>query len=429
MKKRLISSLMLLVACQAAWAEPVSTLTLEQAIRTAIGNNPQVKAVRARLGVSEAEILTAGMRLNPSLMSDNGIAEKTYRLGLEQTIELGGKRKRRVALARAQREAVRMEINTQLLDLRTDVRRAYTQLYNAQERQRIYENILQVSQELVDIAQKREKAGDISRLDVLQTNIVRVNANNELQTAAIELINARNRLNALLYQPLATTLSLTAPSTNPQLNEAPAPTSIEPKSGSVVLKGAVNQVDADLDSLIQMALTRRPEVQQNLRELDVTRFQTALARANRIPNLTLAVGPDYVAEPDQQEINAFIIGNLELPLFNRQQGAIVEAQARRTQLEQEQEALKNRIRLEVTSAYTSFKGNQERIQRYETQLLPYAVAVVDKSRQAFTEGKTTILTPILAQQAYMNTRLGYLQALIDFQNTISDLERAVGAGL
>jgi cobalt-zinc-cadmium efflux system outer membrane protein len=136
-----------------------------------------------------------------------------------------------------------------------------------------------------------------------------------------------------------------------------------------------------------------------------------------------------VTESSAREFNAFIVGNLEVPLFNRQQGPLLEAQARRTQLEQEQAALKIRITLEVTNAYTNFKANQARLQRYETELLPYSVAVVDKSRLAFQEGKTSILTPINAQQAYMNTRLGYLQALIDFQNSISDLERAVGAGL
>lgn len=410
-----------------ALAEPVSSLTLEQAIQSAIANNPQVKAVRSRLGVSEAEILSAGLRPNPSLLSDNGIAEKTYRVGVEQTIELGGKRRNRIALAKAQRDVVLADINTQLLDLRTDVRRAYTQLYSAQERQKIYKNILQVSQELADVAKKRERAGDVSKLNVLETEIVSINANNELQTSMVEVVNGRSRLNAILNQPLHTDLALAPPSSSPQLTSVPVSAPPAPQ-GAPVLQGGVNQLEADLDGLIQAALSHRPEIQQNLRQVEVTRFQTALARANRIPNLSLAAGPDIVTG-DEGETSVFIIGNLELPLFNRQQGAIHEAQARRVQLEQEQMALKNRITYEVSSAYNSFKANQERIQRYETQLLPYSVAIVDKSRRAFDEGKTSILNAIYAQQAYMNTRLGYLQALIDFQNSISDLERAVGTGL
>jgi cobalt-zinc-cadmium efflux system outer membrane protein len=423
-----LSWLIAMVVFPTAWAEPATPLTLDQAIQTAITNNPQVKAAQARLGVSDAEIQTASALPNPTLLSDNGIAEKTYRLGVTQTLEMGGKRKQRVAVAHAQREVLQAEINTQLLELKTEVRRAYTQLYNAQERQRTYENILQVTQELVAIAQNREKAGDVSKLDVLQTDIMRVNANNDLQISAVEVLNARNRLNALLNQPLTTELALAPPNTVPTLAPTLAPVQPVPPTGPI-LQGGVSQLDADLDNLIAEALNRRPELQQNLRNIEVTRHQTALARANRIPDLTLAAGPDLVTEPGQKEVSVFIMGNLELPLFNRQQGPLLEAQARRMQLSQEQAALKNRITLEVTNAFTNFKANQARIHRYESELLPYSVAVVDKSRLAFQEGKTSILTPISAQQAYMKTRLGYLQALTDFQNNISDLERAVGAGL
>jgi cobalt-zinc-cadmium efflux system outer membrane protein len=401
-----------------------TTLTVDQAIEAAIKNNPQIQATQARLGVSEAEILTAGARLNPAVVSDNGIAEKTYRLGVEQTIELGGKRKRRVAVAQAQRETVKAEINTALLDLRSEVRRAYTSLYNLQERQVTLENILQVAQELVTIAQKREQAGDISVLEVLQTDILRVNAQNDLQTLSVEVMNAKNRLNALLNQPLASTVTLAPPNTAPQVTATKAP-----PTTPGTLQGRVSETGMNLDDLIDQALTRRPEIQLNLRNIELSRLQASLSRANRIPNLSLTVGPDYVAEPGQKEFNAFIVGTLEIPVFNRQQGPIQEAIARQNQFQKEQAALKNRVPLEVTNAYNAFKAIQDRIKRYETVLLPMSVAVTDKSRRAFQEGKTSILTPIQAQQAYMNTRLGYLQALSDFQNSISDLERAIGAGL
>jgi cobalt-zinc-cadmium efflux system outer membrane protein len=410
--------------------EPVEILkamTLEQALWAATLRNPEFKALQAKLGISSAEIITAGARLNPALMTDNGVAEKTYRLGVEHTLELGGKRRRRVELAQAQRDVLLAEINTQLLNLRANVRQAYTRLYNAQERQRTYQNILQVAQELVDIARKRERAGDISKLDALQAEIVSVNANNDLQLAVSEVVNAQNELNALLYQPLTSELTLAPPSTTPQLDAVPP---AEARAdGGAVLHGRVKEVALDLNQLIETALTRRPEIEQNLRNLKVADRQLALARANRTPNLTISAGGDFVTGSGQNATGIFAIGRMELPLLNRQQGPIGEALARKAQLEQEQAALKNSITLEVSKAYTAYLANQERVKRYETQLLPYSVAVVEKSRRAFEEGKADILMAINAQQAYMNTRLGYLQAMMDYQNAISLLERAIGAGL
>jgi cobalt-zinc-cadmium efflux system outer membrane protein len=331
-----------------------------------------------------------------------------------------------VALAQAQRQVVLAEISTALLGLRSDVRRAYTQLFNTQQREEAYRDILRTSEQLVDISKKRERAGDIATLDVLQTEIVSVNARNDLQSAAYQAIEARNRLSVLLNQPLPSSTQLAPPTAFPQadLLKLPSPT----PSDTITLQGSVQEATTNLENLIETALTRRPEIQELSQRLAVTQAQLSLARANRIPNLTVAAGPDIVTG-DEGAFNAFIVGNLELPVFNRQQGPMAEALARQQQLTQEQAALKNRITFEIINAHTAFVSNQERIKRFETDLLPKAEQVVQMSRRAFVEGKSSILTPINAQQAYINTRLGYLQALMDYQNAISDLERAVGTGL
>lgn len=414
------------------FAEDEQPFTLQAAVRLAVTHNPQLKAARSQLDIRDAAIKTAGARLNPVLMSDNGIAEGTSRVGLEQTIELGGKRQHRIALAKAQREEVLWQYTTALLDLQSDVRRAYTQLYSAQERKKSYQNILQVTQELVGIAKKREQAGDIAQLDVLQTEILSVNAQNDLQTVEKELVLSRNRLNALLRQPLDTTVALAPPDTTPRLGTAQSIDTPQQQSGSPVLKGELHQWTADLESLIQAAYRNRPELKRLNQSLVISQRELAVAKANRIPNLTLTAGPDIVYKNLNNTANqtsVFITGTFEIPVFNRQQGPIQEQLAREIQVRQEMEALKNNIALEVTNAYSAYEVDVERIQRYEKTLLPYSVAVVDKSRRAFQVGKTSIVLPINAQQAYINTRLGYLQALQDAQNDISDLERAIGAGL
>lgn len=404
-------------------AEPVNTLSLDQAIETAITNNPQLQATRARVGISQAEITKAGSRINPVFISDNGIAEKTYRIGVQQTIELGGKRQKRVALANAQRDVLLAEINTSLLDLRTNVRRSYTELYNNQQRQEAYREILLVTERLLNISRKREHEGDIASVDVLGAEIATLTAKNEFKTVTYQIVESRNKLNALLNQSLNQTVLLSPPTPYFQINPT-LPTQTTP------LQGSVGMADANLDNLIDTALARRPEIQQNLRNQTVAQRQLVLSKANRIPNFILSAGPDLVFEGGADtRYSAFIIGNLDIPIFNQQQGPIQEALARSAQLEREQAALKNQITLEVSNAYNSLMASQERLKGYETEILPKGKEVVYKSQRSFEEGKASILLPINAQQAYINSRLGYLQSLLDYQNAISDLERAVGTGL
>ena len=278
------------------------------------------------------------------------------------------------------------------------------------------------------VSQKQEQAGDVSQLDVLQADISVVNAKNDLQTLVNQRVEARNHLNSLLNQPLDTSVALSPPTLFPQLLETPVPSPTKTSDGT--LQASVAKTDFSLDKLIETALTHRPEMLQNERQTTVAEKQLSLAKINRIPNLSLTAGPDIVIPGGgENQFSAFFIANMELPVWNRQQGPIQKALAEQVQLQQEQIALKNKITLEVTNAYNAFYANQDRVMRYETELFPKAQTVAEKSRRSFEEGKSSILIPLLAQKAYTNTRLGYLQAMMDLQNAISDLERAVGTGL
>jgi outer membrane protein, heavy metal efflux system len=403
-----------------AQAESVSSLTLDHALELGITQNPQIKAAQAREGFSDAEIMTTAARLNPSLISDNGIAEDTYRLGIEQTVRLGGKRQKRVAVAVAKKEAVLADIQTTILNLRQNIRKAYTHLYSLQARQVRFQEILETNIRLLDIARKREEAGDIAQLDVLQAEIVVLNTQNDSTKLSQQLIQARNILSMLLNQPLALSVSLMPPNiASPTVQPY-----LKPGNG-IALRGNVSQEDVAIDSLLDQALQNRPELQENAAQIQVTERQLSLATANRIPDLTLAAGSDLVTG-DNSQFSAFIIGRIDLPLFNRQQGPIQEALQRQTQLQQEQVSVKNQISLEVANAYSAFLLNQEQLKRYEAEILPKAQEVVTKSQRSFEVGKSTILMPLTAQQSFMNAQIGYLQALADYQNAISDLERAVG---
>ena len=423
---RLLSTVLIIYfLASPAFAE---SLTLEQAIDIAVQNNPQLKAVQAKLGMSEADIKTAAARPNPKFVSNGGVAQDTYQVGIKQMIELGWKRKRRISVARAEQAVIQSEISEAILNLRADVRQAYTRLYLSQERQKAYEEILRNTEKLLDITQKREQAGDIAKLDVLQTDITVAKAKNDLQTLVSQLVSAKNQLNTLLNQPLNTSLILAAPTVFPQVAVEKAPSSEKTETGTLQVE--VQKTDFNLDRLIEIALKNRPEIQQNENAQDVARQKLALAKANRIPNLSLSSGADVVIPGgNENQYNMFFATSLGIPIFNRQQGPIQKALAEQAQLQQAQSALKNQVILEVTNAYNAFFAHQDRVMRYETELFPKAQEIVEKSRRSFEEGKSSILIPLNAQQAYIDTRLGYLQAMVDMQDAISDLERAVGTEL
>jgi len=406
----------LFVNLQSVHAESIS---LDKAMELGILNNPTLKVARARLGISDAQILQASLRINPSLVTDNGVAEKTYRfIGVEQIFELGGKRVKRTKLARIKKDVVMSEISTTLLDIRSNIRTSYIQLYNAQQRLVASQDILATTTKLSEVAKKRQLAGDIAVLDVLQAEIIMVKAKNDIQKAKLEVNQSFNALTAYMGQNLDRNIQLETPVLLAEFNNAKS----MPKE----------QNEQIVDSFIEQAYSSRPEVKAILKNIEAENQRIVVAKANIIPNLKLAVGPDMVLpggeENNNLNLNVFAVGSLELPVFNRQQGIIKEAIAQRQQYEKELEATKIKITQEVNNAYAGIINNAESIRIYEDDLIPRAKDILEKSKLSFLEGKSNILVSLNSQEAYINTRLGYIQTLTEYEKSVSDLERAIGAG-
>ena len=406
----------LFVNLQSVHAESIS---LDKAMELGILNNPTLKVARARLGISDAQILQASLRINPSLVTDNGVAEKTYRfIGVEQIFELGGKRVKRTKLARIKKDVVMSEISTTLLDIRSNIRTSYIQLYNAQQRLVASQDILATTTKLSEVAKKRQLAGDIAVLDVLQAEIIMVKAKNDIQKAKLEVNQSFNALTAYMGQNLDRNIQLETPVLLAEFNNAKS----MPKE----------QNEQIVDSFIEQAYSSRPEVKAILKNIEAENQRIVVAKANINPNLKLAVGPDMVLpggeENNNLNLNVFAVGSLELPVFNRQQGIIKEAIAQRQQYEKELEATKIKITQEVNNAYAGIINNAESIRIYEDDLIPRAKDILEKSKLSFLEGKSNILVSLNSQEAYINTRLGYIQTLTEYEKSVSDLERAIGAG-
>ena len=407
---------------QAIQEIPKSKINLEEAINISLERSPRLKAAEAQLAIGKANVITAKCRINPNLVSDNGIAEKTYRLGIEKTLELGSKRSKRIELAENNKKQIESEISLLKLNLRTEVRQTYTMLYVLQEKYKCFQNIIESTEKLLDIAIKRETSGATANLDTLQVEMVNLKAKNELENTGSLLIQAQNKLNAFFNQDLRTTLELENPNKLSIINTEAAKIGVTEQSLFTAAP-----IDDGIDTLINTALTKRPEMKINLNKQTGSVTELELAKANRIPNLSITLGPDLVLNNSgNNSTGIFIIGNIQLPLLYQGQGQIQAAKAKNTQFAKEKEDLINQISLEVSNAYNMLNANNAKLKIFETELNPKADIINEKSLRCFEEGKCPVFIPISAKQSLIDTRINYLNAIADYQNSISDLERAIG---
>ena len=402
-------------------AKTLVILNLEDAVDIALENNIELKLAKTELDIQEAQIKIAKARLNPNLISDNGIAEKTYRLGLEKTFEMGNKRKKRIELSEIAKKETETKIDTLKLDIEAQIRKSYAKLFILQEKNKLFKELLQANQELLELAQKREASGDIANIDLLQIDMANLKIQNDMLSLNTELQTAKNTFKSLLNQELLDELELINPKDTNTLW----------MSLGVDLNSTGDKINPEIfTKLYEIAVSKRPEFTNSIVKSQYATKNLELAYSKRIPNLSLTAGPDLVLNDGaSDDVGFFVTGTLPLPIFDRNQGQIQSAKASQTQALQEQDLLKRKIALEINNSAIKAINLNTQLNTLEKGIVEKSKIVSEKTYRCFEEGKCSTLTVLANQESYINAQIIYYDMIQAYQDSLIDLARATGVSL
>ncbi|MEC4590332.1 TolC family protein, partial [Nitrospirillum amazonense] len=157
-----------------AWATPPNDTSLTALIAQALATNPRLKAAEARAAAAQGDVMQAGVLPNPqfSLQTENLAGSGPYRgtramettIGLNQLVELGGKRGSRRAVATAAESRARLDADIVRLDLVRDVRVAHAALLAATARRAIVEEQRGLAAETARAVAARVRSGHDSAI-------------------------------------------------------------------------------------------------------------------------------------------------------------------------------------------------------------------------------------------------------------------------
>src|SRR5262249_2599944 len=185
---------------------------------------------------------------------------------------------------------------------------------------------------------------------------------------------------------------------------------------------ATRLFNPDLQSLLEVALRERPDVQAAERELKAAEERLTLENVRAKPDVSPFVGYQRVASD-----NTVMFGvSVPLKIRDRNQSGIARAEADRKAAMTLLEVAKSHTIAEVRAAYEAFRAAQDQVQTFRDELLNQA----DESRMialaAYEEGATPLLSVLEAQRTRAEVRQQYFKTLFDYQVSISELELAVG---
>lgn len=381
---------------------PTASLSLDAAIAQAQRVNPTIAAARLKRATDQVGVDVARERPNPEFRADLERETPRYAYSLGLPVETGGKRRRRIELSQATTVVSDAELVRVMVEIRVAVRRAYFSRVEAETRLSLLQELQDLAVRVVAAAQDRFAAGSAPRLEVLQADLARAEAENQAIAAGGTVAAARAQLNALLALPQDAVLSLVTP-----FDVGPP---------------------ASRSDLLGRAQSTNVEIAVFDRRLDEQRSRIALAAAMQVPDVTPEAAITRGNEPGFG--TGWRVGvSVAVPIFTRHRAGMRLEEAALAQLTAERDATVARITGEATAAVAIANAQREQYLRYRDAIVPQAIAVEQLADDSYRLGRTGIAAYLQALQASREVRLRMVQAAADYQSALAELERTIGVPL
>ena len=408
-------------------AERLAELTKHSSGRTAIkledylakvaASNLAYAAQRYNVTVAETAIMAAKLFQNPVLQFANGkdlthtrsqALPGYYQTSISQTFEMGGKRTKRWLVARKNYAATSATLQSFLQNLRLDASAAYADAIALGLEASQFQRTATLLRELLQAQQERQKAGDISDVDLLQTRVEVRQFEAELLNAQAQATNAELGLNAFLgpqfsgthWQPVGT------------LDVSPQST--------------------ELFKLLSSAIRNRPDLLAMRHQRDAALASINLEKAKRVPDVNLGVlwqqsTPSVNMTSPQPIYNmGGVMVSIPLPIWNRNKTGIAASEAMASQAQLQLDNAEVQAGVDVRQALSLYGIARERVALYQGGVLKDADSALEKRVVSYKRGGSSLLELLDAQRKANEVWMSFYNAQIDHARAVIELHRAAG---
>ncbi|NOZ00893.1 MAG: TolC family protein [Deltaproteobacteria bacterium] len=388
--------------------EPTGDLTLEQALSLAIGHNPSLAASAWEVRAREAGVEQAGLFPNPELDVSleqiggtgalSGFRAAQTNATLSQAFPIGGRLGSQTLVAKAQRDLSGWDWEAARLDLIARTSKAFVRVLAAQARLDLAQESADLAGQVLDAVSRRVEAGKVSPVQRMRARVSRA-------TSRIELENAKRTLEAARRS-----LSATWGGSSPGFARA--------VGRFVEVKGLPQK------EKIEGRLDANPDLARWEREIMLSDARVDLERSLGVPDLTIFAGMQRLE--DTGDFAATVGISIPFPIFDRNQGAIREAEFERSAAGARRSAARVRIGSALEQAWQRLLGAYHEVVSLRDEALSGARAAFDAARVGYEEGKFPYLDMLDAQRTLFAVRGRHLEALRTYHEAVIDVQRLTG---
>jgi cobalt-zinc-cadmium efflux system outer membrane protein len=379
--------------------------------------NPALKADAIGIDEARAMEITAYLRPNPSfaftmdgtqIVPDDGhwrpFSGTSYQPGLSYLHERDHKRELRLGDAKDNTRITADQHVDLERNLLFSLRGAYVQTLEAKAVLKAANEDLEYYDRIIAISRERFKAGDIAEIDLDRIELLRVQYESEQQNAVVNLRTAKIQLLQLLNDR--------------------TPVDAFDVSGDFDWQPQLGP----LDDFHQVAIANRPDLKAALDQIEKSKTDYKLARANGSTDPTFSAWYTYNSSNNNPYGIQTAGGSVSVPLrvFDRNQG-----EKKRTLLDIDKsqrsaEAATAQVFNDVDSSYEQVRSDIVLLTPYKQKYVAQATRVRDTVTYAYQHGGASLMDFLNAESDFRTVQLAYLQLIGSYLTATAQLNLSVG---
>ena len=390
--------------------ESTDKLVLAQALALALTRSPKLAAFSQEIRAREAATLQANLLPNPTfgVQASNfgnnifeGADGDVITIALSQLVELGGKRAARTEVAMLNNDLANWDYEAQRINVLTQVTQAYINVLVAQQRLQLIEKLLGLTEQVVKISSTKVRSGSVAPLEETKANVIRASAKIEQQRAQKQLLANRQRL--------ASNWGSTLP-----LFES--------------VRGNLEDIHQPpvLEALIQH-INDNPDLARWATEISQRQAIIGMEESKAIPDITFNLGTNTYLDGNNYNLNAGF--SMPLPLFDRNQGAILAAERRLNKAQDQRRDAEVNAITKLNMVYQQLASAYMEVTLLKRDVIPGAESAFNTASRGYRLGEFGFLEVLDAQRTLVRVKTQYLQAQADYHLNVARIERLIGGAL
>jgi len=385
-------------------------LALEDAVARALQESPALGAAALRVEAVGARVSQAGLLPNPYLDIEvedfggsgdlRGFASANATVTVSQPLPLGGTLGSRRAVARSERELAERDLESLRLDVVEAVKTAFYTALAAQRRAELAVELADLAERFASTVRARVEAGKESPVEATRAGIQEARARVERARTQHEARAARAALAAAWGGTDAAFGRLDG--------ELPAPVAA-PALGD-----------------LRQSQLRSPDLGRLEARISRQRRVLELERSLAAPDLSVAAGPTRSEETGRTAWVAEL--SVELPLFDRNQGARRAASFEVERARRDAEAARVALEAELVAAVERLNAAATEVRALQRDVVPAARSAFTATEIGYREGKLGFMEVLDAQRALADVRSLLLDSHTTYALLLARVERLAGHG-